>query len=78
MKEIKHHHFFAASALTWATTTGERTLQDLLKLMDKERLAYNLYLVPVKYDADYDIEFFQPQVEGTSWLGTFTFKKGKK
>ena len=75
---MTNHHFFAASAVTWATTTDKRTLQDLLKLMDKERFAYNLYLVPVKYDTDYDIEFFQPQVEGTSWLGTFTFKKGKK
>jgi hypothetical protein len=78
MKEIKHHHFFAASALTWATTTDERTLQDLLKRMDKERMTYNLYLVPVKYDTDYDIKMYQPQVEGTQWLGTFTFKKGKK
>jgi hypothetical protein len=62
----------------WATTTPERTLQDLLKLMDKCRLAYNLYLVPVPHDTDYDIKFFQPQVEGTQHLGTFEFKKARK
>ena len=78
MREITHHHFFAASAMTWATTTTERSLQDLLKLMDKERLTYNLYIVPTKYDTPYDIEWFQPQVEGTRWLGTFTFKQGRK
>lgn len=72
---MKDRHFFAASAATWATTNDERNLQQLLKLMDRERNAYNLYLVPVSHDTDYDINWFQPQVEGTQWLGTFTFKQ---
>jgi len=72
-----NHHFFAASAATWATTNDERNLQDLLKLMDKQRLAYNLYLVPVPHEVEYEINWFQPQVEGTMHLGTFTFKQGK-
>ena len=72
---MKDQHFFAASAATWATTNDERNLQQLLKLMDREKLTYNLYLVPVSHDTDYDINFFQPQVEGTQWLGTFTFKQ---
>jgi hypothetical protein len=76
MKETQRH-YFAASATTWATTTPERNLQQLLKLMDKERLAYNLYLVPVPHDTPYDIEWFMPQVEGTMHLETFTFKQGR-
>ncbi len=72
---MKDQHFFAASAATWATTNDERNLQQLLKLMDREKLAYNLYLVPVSHDTDYEINWFQPQVEGTQHLGTFTFKQ---
>ena len=72
------HHFFAASATTWATTNDERNLQQLLKLMDREKHAYNLYLVPCKHDAEYHIKWYQPQVEGTQHLGTFTFKQGGK
>ena len=75
---MKDQHFFAASTATWATTSDERTLQQLLKLMDKEKLAYNLYLVPCKHDTQYDINWFAPQVEGTQHLGTFTFKQGGK
>ena len=75
---MKDHHFFAASASTWATTNKERDLQSLIKLMDKEKQAYNLYLVPVSHDTDYNIEWFQPQVEGTMHLGTFTFKQGER
>ena len=75
---MTNHHFFAASAATWATTTDERTLQDLLKLMDKERMTYNLYLVPVPHTEVYDIEWFVPQVKGVTHLDTFEFKKGRK
>jgi hypothetical protein len=78
MKTTENQHFFAASSATWATTSDERTLQQLLKLMDKEKLAYNLYLVPCKHDAEYEINWFVPQVEGVMHLGTFTFKQGGK
>ena len=74
----KPFHFFAASASTWATTNNERNLQDLLKLMDKEKQAYNLWLVPISHDEDYAIEWFKPQVEGTMHMGTFTFKQGTR
>jgi predicted O-linked N-acetylglucosamine transferase (SPINDLY family) len=72
-----NHHFFAASAATYALTNDERDLQALLKLMDKERLAYNLYLVPVPHDTEYQINWYRPQVEGTMHLGTFNFKQRK-
>jgi hypothetical protein len=72
------HHFFASSSATWVTTDNTRTLQDVIKMMDKEKLAYNLYLVPCKHDTEYEINWFAPQVEGTMHLGTFTFKQGGK
>jgi hypothetical protein len=75
---MKDQHFFAASAATWATTNDERNLQQLLKLMDRQKLTYNLYLVPCSHTQCYEINWFQPQVEGTQWLGTFTFKQGGK
>lgn len=74
---MKDQHIFAASAATWATTNDKRDLQQLIKMMDKEKLAYSLYLVPCANDAEYEINWFAPQVEGTLHLGTFTFKQGK-
>lgn len=65
-------HFFASSAGTWMTTTPERSLSDLLKAMQAEGLTFNLFLVPLPYDADYEIKRYQPQVPGTQWLGYFT------
>jgi hypothetical protein len=75
-KTQANQHFFAASIYDWARTTPERDLRDLMKLMDKFGHGYNLFLVPLPYEDQYEINFFQPQVEGTKWLGFFD-KKGK-
>jgi hypothetical protein len=32
-------------------------------------------LVPVAHDTNYEINFYQPQVEGTQWLGYFEIKE---
>lgn len=68
-------HFFAASVFDWATTTDKRDLRQLMKLMDKNGYGYNLFLVPLHYEDGYDIKMFQPQVEGTQWLGFFEVKE---
>lgn len=64
-------HFFAASIVTWAQTTDTRTLPDLIRLMEKEGHGFNLFLVPKAWDSEYEISFYQPQVDGTQWLGYF-------
>ena len=69
------HHFFAASIFDWATTTPERSLPELIDLMERKGNDFNLYLVPVPYDTDYKIYHYQPHVEGTQWLGHFKEKK---
>ena len=73
-----HYHFYASSAAQWATTTDERDLRQLLKLMDKDGYDYNLFLVPGKHTDDYEIKMYQPMVKDTQWLGTFTLPKKKK
>jgi len=67
-------HFYASSVAQWATTNDKRDLRQLLRLMDKDGYAYNLFLVPLEHTASYEIRMYQPQVEGTQWLGFFTAK----
>ena len=68
-------HFFAASSFDWAQTTPTRDLREVMHIMQKYGNSYNLYLVPVPHDTPYDINMFQPQVEGTQWLGFFEVNK---
>lgn len=73
-------HFFASSAFTWATTSPTRSLHQLVKLMDKEKMGYNLWLIPHPHDTPYEIEFYQPKIDGAQWVGYMepTTRKGKK
>ena len=75
MKHTKDYHFYASSAATWATTTPERDLAQLIELMEAEELTFNIYIVPGSHDAPYEIKMYRPQVEGVEWLGTFDFNK---
>jgi hypothetical protein len=68
-------HFYASSVSQWATTNDKRDLRQLLRLMDKDGYAYNLFLVPLDHTATYEIRMYQPQVEGTQWLGFFKPKE---
>ena len=68
-------HFFAASVHEWIQTTPHRDLPALIKMMERSGHGYNLFLVPLPHDAEYEINFFQPQVEGTQWLGYFEGKR---
>jgi hypothetical protein len=77
MQTIENIHFYASSVSQWVTTNETRDLRALLKMMDKDGFPYNLFLVPVPHDAPYEIKMYQPQVEGTQWLGFFEKKKSK-
>ena len=76
--EKPNNHFFASSIAQWATTTDHRDLRDLIKLMDQDGYAYSLFLVPGSHEANYEIRMYQPQVEGTQWVGYFEPKKTAK
>ena len=62
-----NRHFFAASFCMWKVDTD---IEKLIRFMKKEKFAFNLWLVPVGVDVDYDIEFYKPQVEGAVFLTT--------
>jgi len=72
------HHFFASSVATWATTNDQRDLRDLIKLMDAEKLSYNLFYVPGNHDAPYEIKMYAPKVEGAKLIEFFEFHNGRK
>ena len=64
-------HFFVSSVFSWAR--GYDLVDCLRRAKSSDRgmevKEYYMYLVPGK-DSGYDINFYQPQVEGTIYLGT--------
>lgn len=73
--EKPNNHFFASSVATWMTTNDNRDLRALIRAMDREGFPYSLFLVPGPDSANYEIKRYQPQVDGTQWVGYFEPKK---
>lgn len=71
---MKDFHFFASNVATWVTTTENRTLPQVIELMESEGYIYSLFLVPGHWDSNYEIRHYAPQAEGAMLLGTFTPK----
>ena len=70
-------HWFASSLLNWSTH------EDLLKCLERQKrldrsgnnkmAACNVFKVPLPADATYEIEWYQPQVDGTQFIATITY-----
>ena len=75
MNQPTEFHFYASTPFTWATTTDERDLPALMKIMDLDKVPYALWYLPVPSDTSYDIKRYAPQVEGALYLGTMGGKK---
>ena len=74
---IKHtqpeFHYLLTSIFTWEAGID---LHDLMKRMDKRKEGtYWVWYVPGPKDSAYDIEFYQPQVEGAFVLAQVEPKK---
>lgn len=67
-KQPQTFHFFASSFAEWRALPD---LRDLIKAMDKEKRIYGVWYLPVPHATDYEINFFQPKVEGAVFLGTY-------
>jgi len=54
-------HYFASSIASWFVHSD---LYKVMQYMEKEKYQYNVFWVPLHEDADYEIEYYQPQVDG--------------
>ena len=75
MNQPTEFHFYASTPFTWATTTDERDLPALMKIMDLDKVPYTLWYLPVPSTTDYEIKWYTPQVEGALYMGTMGGKK---
>lgn len=58
-------HFLALNLFEWRTGTD---LHALMKEFDRKGYTYWVWFVPCETDAHYEIDFYQPQVEGSFML----------
>ena len=68
-------HFLITNVLEWQSGTD---LSEMLKRFEKAKQTYWVWLVPVAQSEPYEINFYQPQVEGSMLLQAVEFAKGKR
>lgn len=68
----QHHkgHFFVSSVAEWRTG---RDPAELIKAARVDDYPFHLWFVPLDKDANYEIEFYAPKVEGAVLIGTYGF-----
>jgi len=64
--KVQDFHFYASSCGAWMV---DEDIHKLISRMDSDGMGYNLFYVPTPISANYEIRFYQPQVEGSLWLG---------
>ena len=73
---LKHEqptfHFLLASVFRWHASED---LHEAMKYMDKQKETYWVWYVPGESTARYEINFYQPQVEGSFVLAQVEFDK---
>jgi hypothetical protein len=73
--EVKSEHYFCSTFFFWATDKSALGAVQKMRAMYKNEskktkrgAMYNLIRVPLDEDANYEISFFQPQVEGVELI----------
>lgn len=69
---MENFHFYGSSVCEWRTNPDVHVV---INHFLKGKEPYSLYYVPVGGEAEYQIKFYAPQVDGAVYLGTFL--KGK-
>lgn len=69
--EAQGFHFFASNFAEWKAS---ESLTELCDWMKKSKQSHNVYYVPLPFSAEYDINFYQPQVAGVLYLGSYDRK----
>ena len=73
-----NHHFFLSSVATWMTTGTDRSLTEAIRMMEKEKLTFSIWYVPVEPTTEYEINFFAPQVPGAHHVEMVQFRSGRR
>lgn len=71
-------HLLFSSVATWVATGDRYSVADAVKIMEREKMTYWIWYVPVPPGTAYDIQWFAPQVEGATCIDTVEYAKGRK
>lgn len=78
-QEKKEHHYFVCTADCWVTNVDlYAALERLRKETGMKEAPYMVMKVPLPHDANYDIRWYTPQVDGVELIAEGRFSGDRK
>ena len=68
-------HFYGSNWMEWKTSTNLQEVIDHFRTKENAKHNFVVWYVPLPTSSTYQIEWYEPQVEGRIFLGSYNKKK---
>ena len=68
-------HFYGSNFMGWKTSINLQEVIDYFRIKENAKHNFTLWYVPVADDIPYEINWYEPQVEGRIFLGGYNKKQ---
>jgi len=75
MKPHQQFHFYGSNWMEWKTSTNLQEVIDHFRTKENAKHNFVVWYVPLPASSTYQIEWYEPQVEGRIYLGSYNKKK---
>ena len=75
MKPHQQFHFYSSNWMEWKTSTNLQEVIDHFRTKENAKHNFVVWYVPLPTSSTYQIEWYEPQVEGRIFLGSYNKKK---
>ena len=75
MKPHQQFHFYGSNWMEWKTSTNLQEVIDHFRTKENAKHNFVVWYVPLPTSSTYQIEWYEPQVEGRIYLGSYNKKK---
>jgi len=75
MKPHQQFHFYGSNWMEWKTSTNLQEVIDHFRTKENAKHNFVVWYVPLPTSSTYQIEWYEPQVEGRIFLGSYNKKK---
>jgi hypothetical protein len=75
MKNQPQFHFYGSNFREWRTSTNLQEVIDHFRTKENASHNFAVWYIPLSTKTEYMIEWYEPQVEGRIYLGSYNKKK---
>ena len=75
MKNQPQFHFYGSNLMEWKTSTNLQEVIDHFRTKENAKHNFAVWYVPLADNVEYEINWYEPQVDGRIYLGSYNKKQ---